>query len=268
MSLLMLGAGTAGVVATPLDTFVNGVLAITGASETNFFWLAQTGDTTTSTTKDAGARTLTWDADVSARLSAQGDAYIQSFNGTSEYGTAPDTADLSIGNGSVDEPLSVVCLVSTTDTAVNRRIINKEDNTSAGIEWQVYVTSADVLRFGLRDTVALVTVFRASDSAITQGSLRLLAAVYTAATGGATAMNDVTLYQDASAVASTATNNASFDATSDTNRVLQIGATGSGTKSQFFSGSMGFIVATKKVLTEANLTSIKALANTYYGLAL
>lgn len=256
--LMGLGAGPA-TIADPTVVFVDAVLAITGAEDTRLFWVAQRDDTLTSLTKDVNKHTVTWDDDVSARLSAQGDGYVQTFNGSDQLGLVPDAASLSFGDGLVDGPLSVVALANFTNTAATRVIVAKNG------EYRLDASTADLLAVRLRDLSVGVQPLRASDAAITQGALHLFGFTYTAATGGATAANDITLYEDGASIASTATNQATYVAMEDTSVDVEIGALGGAGPMQ---GSLGFVLLTAKSLSAQDHADITALVNTYYDLAL
>lgn len=250
---------------SPLQTFVTGVLAVTGASasDTRLFWVAQTGDTTTSTTKDAAARTVTWDGDVSGRLSAQGFGVIQSFDGVANQGVIPDDATLSFGNGVSDTPFSIVSLCDVTNTAAVKYLLSKFVNGAGGMEWFLRYSSNEQLVLGVANLTS-VTPIRTSTAGITSG-LHLVGGTYSAATGGATAANDMTVFDNASVAASSATNQATYTAMSDTTSNVNIGGRNG---ALFFSGSAGFTLLTAKILSAADHATIKALANTYYGLSL
>src|SRR5512146_2568364 len=84
--------------------FESAMLAITG--DTRLFWMAQSGDTTTSTGKSLNAGTITWDATVAARLSALGLGYAQTFDGSANFGTVPDSDIYSYGTGTTDSAFS------------------------------------------------------------------------------------------------------------------------------------------------------------------
>lgn len=257
-----------GSASSPLMDFVAGVLAITGATDTKLFWLAQTGDTTTSITKDADARTVTWDGDVSSRLSALGFGYTQSFNGSTNIGTVPDTTNLSFGNGTTDGPMSIVSLGNVTDNAANKIYVSKDRNQVGGTEYLLRVGASEQLRLQISDNAAR-NVTRTYATPIGVGAYHLVGASYSAATGGATAGNDMVEFVDGASVASSAVNNASYTAMSNTTADVHIGGRLNLTVPlDQFLGSLAFVVITAKNLVDADHASIKALVNTYYGLAL
>ena len=245
--------------------FVQRMLAISTNSCT-FLWASKSGDTNTSTTDDTNARTITWDADVSGRITAQGTNSIQTFDGIANRGSAPDTLSLSFGNGVTDLPFSLVALVNVTDTAVARTIIAKWDNGAGETEWDLAITAADKLTLLLRDKSAAVNTSRLSDAVITQGALHVLASTYDG-TGGATAADGMVLYQDRAVIASTPTNDAAYVAMENLTAPATVGSLDVAT-GQFFQGSQGFVRIDTVALTLAQINEICDLANAYYGLSL
>lgn len=240
--------------------FVKRLLAI--APDMRLLWMPIPGDTTTNQTLETSAgRVVTYDATVAARLSQLGRGQAQSFaSGSTQYGTTPDTANMSFGTGAADLPFSIVALVNVTDTAAVRQIISKY--TTAQTEWQFSINTTDVLTFGIYDDSAAVGCVRNSDAAITQGSWRLLGGTYSGV-AGASAGNGITLYQDGAVIASTATNNASYVAMEDKAAPAEIGSIVSHTL-QYFDGSMAMVAVCAGALTTAQHAAVYALCRSFY----
>ncbi len=258
---------TAPVPLTPTEVreqFLGNMLAILG--DTRLLWTPKGSDTTTSLDESLTGRTMTYDATIASRLSALGLGYAVTFNGTSQYASTPDTANLSFGNSTVDQPFSIVALVNVTDTAAARDIITKFAGATSG-EYAFRVAAGDTLVLAVYDDSTDVQPVRTSNAVITQGSWVLFGATYSAATGGATAANDMTLYQNGVVIASTATNNASYVAMEDTTNVVEIGAALAHT-ANFFNGSMALVAVCQNNLDASDHWAIKKLVNDYFGLAL
>lgn len=247
--------------------FFNQIAGVVGYSNIKFLHMARLGDTTTSLDLSSNGATITWDATVAGRLTALGHGYQQSFDGATQHGLAPDSAALSFGNGTTDSAFSVVALLNITDSATFRFIIGKR-NAGANNEYELNVIdTTDTLRLSLFDQSAGVAATRESNAAIGMGAPHLFAATYSAATGGATAANDITLYQDAAVIASTATNNAGYVAMENTAEALGVYAdSSSGTA--FFQGKGIMVMLCAGALTLANLAAIKTYVNRFYQLAL
>jgi hypothetical protein len=248
--------------------FVASLLTLLG--DTRLLFLPFAGDTTTSTDKSLNARTITHDATIAARLNALGLGYYTTYNGTSNYATMPDTANLSFGNGTADSAFAGVAVLNVTNTAAARRIVCKLEGDSTDQEWSFHIGSTDIAQVVLTDQSAGVSASRSSDAAITQGSFIVLGFTYSAATGGATAANDITIYENGLAKASTATNNASYVAMEDLTALGVIGAldgAAAGAPSgQEFAGSIAMVAICQTNLSASNHWAIYNLARSYFGI--
>ena len=243
------------------DQFISDLLVLTG--DTRRIWLPKGTDTTTSTGESLSGATLTHGATLAGRLSSLGLGYMVSFNGTSDYSSFPDAADLSF-NGTIDQAFSIVALTSVTDTAAGRMIVGKWNATGSNREWQLFVNSTDILNFLLRDESTAVSVGRVSDSAIGQGAPHLFVGTYDGG-GGATAGNGMVLYQDGLAIASTASNNASYVAMEGLTAACEIGSQNGGATS-FLSGSVGLTLVCQKQLSASEVWAIWKLCKSYFAL--
>lgn len=232
--------------------------------DVRFLWMPKANDATIITSEETSiGRIGTPDATVAARLSKLGLGYQQSFNGTDQYISYPDTADMSFNTaGTTDLPVSFIALANVTDTAAQRTLISKFNNTT-GNEWTFDVLGTnDCLRLLLADSSAAAFAIRTADAAVTQGSWHLFAATYDG-TGGATAANGIALYQDGVAVASTATNNASYVAMENLAGAVEIGSLGVHTLN-FMSGSLA-LVAVANVGAALKMVAITRLVQRYFG---
>lgn len=259
-----------GVVAASRAAFASRINQIVGASNVRLLITPARADTTTTVDLSVNARTVTWDATIAARLDQAGLGETQTFNGTNQVGTVPDAANLSFGNSTTDSPFSIVAVVNVTDTALYREIIAKYSSVN-GSEWGFEITAADMLQMHLSDNSASTpgaNPARTSNAAITQGSVQMFAGVYTAATGRATAGNDITLYVADASIASTARNEAAYVAMEDTFSPVVVGAIQTATYDQLFSGSILLTMVVAGALSVAQLTAIKTAVNEFFGLSL
>lgn len=224
-------------------------------------YLPRAGDTTVTTTL---GRVWTYTANIAAHITPQGNGVLVSF-GATRYGVTPDTANLSFGNGSNDSPCSFVGLANVTNTSSERPIITKWNGTFPAFEWQLGITPSGTLRFAALDASASLNVSRSSNAAITTGSLALFGAVYDGR-GGATAMDGVTLYQNAAVVASTATNDASYVAMENTTSSVEIGSIDDGVA--IFNDTMGFVAVWAGALSATQMEAVKLAVEEYYGVNL
>lgn len=245
---------------------VQRLLAIPGAGNTVFLWTARSGDTTTSTSLDAAARTITWDADASARISAQGVMAKQTFTAaSSQYGTTPDTLNLSFGNGTVDTAWSWAWLGSVNDTAANKTIFSKY-NTAGAREYLIGFGTTELLTFQLWDESGAIVVGLNSSSPLATGTQMLLSGSYDGG-GGATAANGMVAYLNAAVLPTGVVNNASYVAMENLAAPLEIGSVIAHT-TQFMDGVDDFLLLCTGALSAAQMSAIKSLSNSAYGLKL
>jgi hypothetical protein len=120
------------------------------------------------------------------------------FDGVGDEADTPDAAYWSRDDTS-GEGWSVGGWFNVTDTAAVRAILERYDNTTASSqrEWEFHITADDDLALRARDESAGVTVQRVSDNPINLGVWTFLVATYDG-TGGASAMDTVILYEEAS----------------------------------------------------------------------
>ena len=245
------------------EQFIAQILTITG--DTRLFWLPKNTDTTTSIDESLNARVITYDATIAAQFSKVGLGDAVSFNGTSDYGTVPDAANLSFGTGVADIAFSLVTLAKVTDTAAVRTIMAKRNTSALAREWEWHIATNDTLVLGLYDESVDLEPFRQSNAAITQGTWKLFGASYDG-TGGATAADGIILYQDGLSLASTATNMALYVAMEDTTGQLTIGVRNAATNDALMSGDMAMNLIVAKVLTASEMWAIYQTCRGYFNL--
>lgn len=245
------------------EQFVAELRALLGTDQ-RIIYTPLGSDTTTSTESSTNGYTVTWDGDISSRLSRLGNGWAQSFNGTSQYGSIPDAAALSFGNGAADSGFSAVCVVNATSAAGMRTFLAKSN--TANREY-LFGTNGNFLNYGQFDESVPSGPTRGSNATITRGIWQAFGSSYTAATGGATAMNDVTLYANGASIASTAFNDAGYVAMENLAAGVTFGARTAGT-AEFYTGSLALAVLVARALTAAEHARIVALSSKYFGLGL
>ena len=160
---------------------------------------------------------------------------ILGMNGVDQQWDTPDDAYWTRGNGIADSPFSVGMFVDSKDNTDYQHLMGKFGASGAVREWLVQITDTGILDFRLYDPSVDITITRKSDAAVPQYKPTFLAATYDG-TGGATAMNGVALYVDGVAIASTATNNASYVAMEDTTSVVTVGSRSDEVATSFITG--------------------------------
>lgn len=248
-----------------------GELRALSAGNLRALWLPAPTDATTNSLRPDG-RVWTNSATIQGRITHSGNGVLVTFTAASSHtSSTPDTASLSVGNGTTDGALTLVALANVTNTTSARALIGKTSG-GATYEYILQVTAdanprgADRLECFLYDQSSGGIPIRTSDAAVTMGSIALFGVSYSAATGGATAANDITLYQNGAVIASTAANSAGYVAMEDTAALGYVGSDGGA--QGFMSGSIGFGAIFSIALTTAQHRQIANLCNEFYGVAI
>ena len=169
--------------------------------------------------------------------SFQGIVPVVTLNGTDEEAETPDAAYWSGGDGTNDNPISIVFWANITDTASARALLSKW-GANGNREWTFQINVTDQLQFYVSDDSAGINANRTGSAAIPMGRWAQFAMTYDGA-GGAAAMNTVTLYVDGAVHASLAANNGAYVAMEDQTEPVMVGAErAGGTPSQFFNGQI------------------------------
>jgi hypothetical protein len=203
------------------SSFIGQVLAITG--DTRLLFLPDAADTTTSTDQSLNALTITHSSTIATRLSRLGIGYSISMNGTTNNSTLADSNLHSFGTGAADSAFSVFSLVRVTDSAARRVLVGKSDS-AVGNEWTFEVSATDFLSLILNDNGVPTSAARVANAVITHAAWRFFVGTYSAATGGATAANDMALYTNGLVTASTATNSGTYVAMENLTPGLSLGS--------------------------------------------
>ena len=228
--------------------FLAGMSGILGANQ-RILYVPNGTDTTTSVESSTVGRTFTWDGDISSRVSRLGGAFVQSFNGTSQYGECPDAADLSFGNGTADSAFTVLAFAAPSAITGEHSLVNHWNNGVAS--WRFAIDTGGLVRLYLYDnSLGVSPNARTAANGAVVGAWRLLSATYTAATGGATAANDMSIYVNGRDATALRTNAGTYVAMEN---VASTGAIGSRDShvNAFLAGSVGMVALTQKALTAA-----------------
>lgn len=148
---------------------------------------------------------------------------VVTFNGSDEYANTPDANKWSFGDGSNDSPVSIGAWINFGGSS-NRAVLAKYESTGSAQEWNTRLVSGDRFRFEMGDPSAGVFNVGAETNAAvgSAGEWIYVVATYDGS-GGASAGDGITLYVNGTAVASTATNNASYVATENAAGVMEVG---------------------------------------------
>ena len=173
---------------------------------------------------------------------------LQDLNGVDEDADTPDLDAWSRDDAS-GEGLSFGALLQIKDTSATRRFFDRGN----GSEWHMIVLGTEKITSRFRDPSAGVTVRRDSDLAMPVNQLTLIATTYDGS-GGASAMDGAVNYENGLVVASTATNNASYEAMENTVNLTRVGSQ-NGTLS-FFAGKIALPFWTGRTLNAVEMFNL------------
>lgn len=247
--------------ANPRQRVIGDLLDIVGRQNARALWLPDGSEALVQQDEAVPSRLWTHATSPRGRLTRVGKAWVLSFNGTSDYLSAPDATDLSFGNGASDNAFSIICAANVTDTAATRAFLRKSG------EFNLSIINTDFLRTQLVDLSVPAVPDRISDVVGTQARWAVQGCTYDPGIGsGATAANGITIYENGAVRASTATNAATYVAMENTANGLLIGST-DGTDN-FFSGLMACVLLCAGALSLAqNRQAYEALNRYLQGVA-
>ena len=176
----------------------------------------------------------TWDTPPT--ITGPGRLPLVTFDAVDEEADTPDATFWSRDDAGGANGFSLGLWANVTNTGTARCFMAKYDETGVQREWIWFLNPNDTMRFFLFDeSVDGTGAYRNSDAAITMGSLRFFVATYDG-TGGATAADGITLYEDGGVIASTATNQGTYEGMENLAGVVSLGRNIGG--SRFFNGTM------------------------------
>lgn len=246
------------------QAFVTNVLALLGDVRALYVFDAAG---TTLVDKSKNKRLLTWSEEVSdfdAPPRRLGSGREVVFNSIDEEGDAPDSDDLSFGDGKVDQAFSVFALVRfvhPTDSVM----ICKYD-TSAGQEgWLFEIDNARRLRFNMFDDGASARIGRTYSQLDDVGTYQLVAGTY----DGSGAGTGIRLLENAARVDNGSDDSGTYVAMENGTELMALGyRQAAGVKENFLAGAMALAGVVGKELQIEELWELKELCNGYFGLSL
>ena len=229
-------------------------------------------DTTSSTSVDDNGRTITWDDTIRPRFITQGSGSFISFDGATNYGTSPDAANMSFGDGTLSEPFSIYQWLNLTADANVKTILARHDLTTGvtNLEWSFHLDASEKLVGQVFDDSegTDVRVGRTFNTALAAATPMLVVMTYS---GGAT-NGSVKLYvfdgTNAGQVDDTDAGNGAFVAMENKAGLTYIGAreAASGAATNFFNGALGTGGLVKGEPDANQIQSLRHFGNAYYDL--
>ncbi len=141
------------------------------------------------------------------------------FDGIDDVISMGDDSNLTFGNGSNDSSFSIELLIYINEVTT-KEYLSKYDTNQR--EYYFDISDSGILIFLLYDEINNESCFSLSDAAISENQWLYIVITYDG-TGGTTAADGLTFYIDGIVVASTANNNASYVAMSNTTGNYRVG---------------------------------------------
>lgn len=152
-------------------------------------------------------------------------------SGSSEDIDCGDSDTFSFGNGTTDSPFSISAWIKPSLIGVTFHILNKENNTTTGDEYLLYIASTNVLRFVICDQNFLGDRQGRTTSALTAAEIDNVwchIAVTYDGRGGSTASDGINIYVNGVNRTSGTFNLGSYTAMHNTTSSVKIGGYSSG----------------------------------------
>ena len=240
------------------DRFAADLIAFLGAGNVRVLVFPEPGDTTTTTDRSVAARTVTWNTSIANRLNPLGMGLGITFGDTTDYGTIPDAANLSFGDGSTDSAFSLIVLANVTNSAATRELVVKSAAGATNEEYRFFIDASDLLLLSLTDNSTSGTRGRTTSAAITMGAYRVFAATYVGSESG----NGIRLYQNGAVLTSTATSSSSYTAMENLTGTLNIGSN----LSSYLDGRIALVLLVAAELSPAAIYWVSRLILQHHGL--
>ncbi len=241
--------------------FISDLKSVAGAGTARVLYMPSYGEGTTAVDGAVATRVWTHANTPVGRLSGLGRGVALSFNGTSDFLTCPDAADMSFTTGG----MGIFAVVNVTNTAAQRNIIAKFDVTGTIREWSYAVSATDFGETRLYLESTDHPSFRTTDAAVTMGGWTTMGTTVANVAGAGTAASGFVMYQAGAVVASTATEDAAFTAPEDTTSIVWIGAQ-SATPAMFFAGSMALVLVAATAFSASQHFQFNQISRRFFGI--
>lgn len=241
------------------DEFIAHILDICG--QTELFWLPALGDTTTTTEVSRNARVITYDATIATRKATQGSGISVDYDGTDDEADTPDVDGLSLGDGAVDQPLSIVVLCKPDVNNALMTLLAKSNSATAE-EYELFLDASGHLNFALLDESATATLEARYAAAV--GTDWVLLGGTANGTGG---IGGLAVYTNGVSRAVTDDSSGTYVAMENTAALVHLGARYT-TKERFFNGRIALTLLVGRALNQDEMWEITKAVNAFADLSL
>lgn len=258
------------------DSFIAQFHALVGGPDNvRPLWLPKTTDTTTTTSEDKDASVFTYDATIASSISTQGSGVGVDFDASADEADVPYSADFFFGDGTSDEPFSVVALVSADDTtpAAAATILSvwNKDTDGEQRHWRTFLTATNGYpTIESYDESANAFIGRQDQTALADTNPHLL--VFTKS--GAVANDAFNVFVDGAELDDANSSSGSYTAQEDPGSAEKLllahtlSAAATPVAEEFWNGKLYVVALVAKELNEDEIWGIKALCNSFFDLAL
>jgi hypothetical protein len=257
---------TGTIISTQVDRlFIESALDILGDVRA-LYVIANSG--TTLTDKSKNARVLTWSEEVSGfdvppkRL---GSGLEVTLNGIGEEGDAPDSDDLSFGDGKVDQAMTLVALARFASPAA-MVMLSKYDTSAGEEEYLLEIDGTRNVFFNLYDDSAGARIGRQFHiAAQIDNTYQLLIGT----SDGSGASSGMTITENAARVDDADNDSGTYVAMENGTERLALGyKQAAGVKENFLGGGLALAAVVGKELLIEEQWQLMELCNSYFGLSL
>ncbi len=238
--------------------FISSLKSVAGTG-VRALYIPSGGEGATAVDGAVSTRVWTHGTSTAGRLSKLGQGVALSFNGTTDYLDTPDAVDMTFIEPQTFSFFAVFRMSSLVAQAI---LLSKYADAASG-EYFIDTLSGAV-RLLVRDASAVVVATRTIDVALAATTWYTVGISYDG-TGGASAMNGVTIYVNGAAVASTVANNAAYVATEDLTSLPTIGAFTAHTAG-FWAGSLAMEMVVAANLTAGQQFQLSQLSKRFFGI--
>jgi hypothetical protein len=245
------------------DAFIAQLLDIWG--DTRALLLYDGADTTTTTGSSRHARTFTHNATVAGDLNVLGSGVYRQHDGSADESDAPDAADLSFGDGTIDQPFSIVALVNPDVVNTVMAICGKNNDDNNLNEYLLFMNGSGYPAVNIHDESATGRISRIDETALSAGTWVLLTMTY----DGSRSNLGIRIYKDTTRVDDASNNSGTYTAMESLSSPLDIGhlSAGSGVD-EGWDGGIALVGVVGRELTVNDVEAMVSAVNSFFDLSL
>lgn len=176
--------------------------------------------------------------------------YSFEFDGSTDFISVADNANLSFGNGTSDSPFSISCWAKVTQLSTGHSLFRKRGDTTATYNWEydMFISSTGIIYFRLFDVGSVIRVGRITNAGlINTNTWYNIVATYDGR-GGSTAYDGMKIYLNGVRVDNANTSNNTYTAMHNLSAPVSIG--------KFTTGNIDEVALFNTELSLSDVTTI------------